>query len=366
MNCKVKSIRQYMKRESLSGVLITDGYNIQALSGYRGHTGIMLITFEQLYIFTDSRYTEQLRLEAPQALCVDIKGDGYAKTIARTLAMDVEETTLRLGFEDENISYKQYHALRAAFAETSKQKVELVALQDTINRLRIVKDKDALFYLAQAEAIGDRAFAHITDSIRPGMTEREIAFLLEGFMYRQGAEKTSFDTIVASGPNSSLPHAIPTNRPLQEGDFVTMDFGCVYKGYCSDMTRTIYIGDKPTAKMQEVYTIVKKAQCEALSAVRPGKKCCEIDAIARNVIQEAGYGDYFGHGLGHGVGLYIHEEPRFSPKCDDVLVPGIVITVEPGIYLPGEFGVRIEDMIAITEDGYQNLTNSTKELLCIA
>ena len=176
-------------------------------------------------------------------------------------------------------------------------------------------------------------------------------------------EGTSFDTIAASGANSSLPHAMPQPKLLAEGDFLTMDFGCMYQGYCSDMTRTIHIGDTVAEEQQKVYDTVLRAQLAALAAVKPGMVCSEVDKIARDIIADAGYGDYFGHGLGHSVGLFIHEEPRFSMKCDAVLTPGIVITVEPGIYLPGKFGVRIEDMIVVTEDGYRNLAASPKELI---
>jgi Xaa-Pro aminopeptidase len=203
--------------------------------------------------------------------------------------------------------------------------------------------------------------------IKPGMTEQEVALELEVTMRKLGATTLSFETIAASGENSSMPHAVPTGRRLKAGDFLTMDFGCVYEGYCSDMTRTVFIKDcglkQPTAKQLEIYNTVLTAQLEAMKMIKPGVVCSDVDACARRIISDAGYGDYFGHGLGHSVGLFIHEEPRFSKKCDTVLEPGMVITVEPGIYLPGEFGVRIEDLVVVTEDGYENLTHSRKELV---
>lgn len=367
MNNHDLEIFDIMKQKQLDAVIITDGYNMHAISGYKGHTGCMLLAKDIKYIFTDSRYTEQVTIEAPDVRCVDIGRDSYAAAIAKelmTLFIHPDKVLL-IGFEDEHISYRLYQAFEKALTDTFGERVKLVALKENINALRIVKTADEIEKLKKAEAIGDLAFSHIRDFIRAGMTEMEIALELECVMRKNGATNVSFDTIVASGPNSSLPHAVPTTRKVTEGDFVTMDFGCIYEGYCSDMTRTIFIGDNPLDKQQEIYNIVLEAQLAALDIVRPGLKCSEVDACARTVIEKAGYGDYFGHGLGHGVGLFIHEEPRFSPKCHDILKPGTVITVEPGIYLPGEFGVRIEDMILITEDGYQNLASSPKELICI-
>lgn len=388
-----QSIQEIMDRNRLSMLIITDGYNMHSLTSYKGHTGCLVYFIDKQYILTDSRYTEQATIEAPQLECVDIGGEGYSKTIARLMKPYVEQFEKKslmnlenhksqddhdnkdnkeqaeqflIGFENEHISYSQFIAYLNAFRDAYGNVFKFFELKDRINELRIVKSSKELDCLARAEQIGDMAFEHIVEFIKPGKTEMEVALELEYFMRSHGASGLSFDTIVASGPNSSLPHAVPTDRVLQEGDFVTMDFGCIYKGYCSDMTRTIFIGDKPSDKQKLIYDTVLKAQLAALEAIKPGEKCSDIDAIARNIIRDAGYGDYFGHGLGHGVGLFIHEEPRFSPKCDAILQPGIVITVEPGIYLPGEFGVRIEDMIQITEDGYRNLASSPKELICIS
>lgn len=380
MDNKLQSIIDIMDSNKLNMVIITDGYNMHALSGYKGHTGCIVCFMDKQYILTDSRYTEQATIEAPQLECVDIGRDGYSKTISSLMKPYIEQymnvqssdgiekadkTPFMIGFENEHISYSQFMAYLNTFREAFGNIFKFFELKGRVNELRVVKTEDELACLAKAEAIGDMAFSHILDYIKPGKMEMEVALELEYFMRSNGATGLSFDTIVASGPNSSLPHAVPTDRVLQDGDFVTMDFGCIYKGYCSDMTRTIYIGKEPSAKQQEIYDIVLRAQLAALEQIAPGKKCSDIDAIARDIIKNAGYGDYFGHGLGHGVGLYIHEEPRFSPKCDDILKPGIVITVEPGIYLPGQFGVRIEDMIQITEDGYRNLASAPKELICI-
>lgn len=379
MDSKLQSIIDIMDSNKLDMVIITDGYNMHALAGYKGHTGCIVYFRDKQYILTDSRYTEQATIEAPWLVCIDIGREGYSKSIARLMEPYIEQykkqsdeaidqankTPFMIGFENEHISYSQFMAYLNAFRDAFGNIFKFFELKGRVNALRIVKTEEELTCLARAEAIGDMAFSHILDYIKPGKTELEVALELEYFMRSNGATGLSFDTIVASGTNSSLPHAVPTERVLQDGDFVTMDFGCIYKGYCSDMTRTIFVGNAPSAKQKLIYDTVLKAQLAALAEIKPGKKCSDIDAIARDIIKAAGYGDYFGHGLGHGVGLYIHEEPRFSPKCDDLLEPGTVITVEPGIYLPGEFGVRIEDMVQITEDGYRNLASSPKELICI-
>lgn len=376
MDSKLQSIIDIMDSNKLDMVIITDGYNMHALAGYKGHTGCIVLFRDKQYILTDSRYTEQATIEAPQLECIDIGREGYSKTIANLMKPYVEQrfatqdalsstNKFLVGFENEHISYSQFMAFYDAFHKAFGDNIKFFELKGRVNDLRVVKSEYELKCLAKAETIGDMAFKHIVDYIKPGKTEMEVALELEYFMRSNGATGLSFDTIVASGSNSSLPHAVPTDRVLQDGDFVTMDFGCIYNGYCSDMTRTVFIGKAPSAKQQEIYNVVLKAQLAALADIKPGKRCSDIDAIARDIIKDAGYGDYFGHGLGHGVGLFIHEEPRFSPKCDEILKPGVVITVEPGIYLPGEFGVRIEDMIQITEDGYRNLASSPKELICI-
>ena len=365
MNTK-QIVKALLKEYDLHALILTDGYNIHHLTGYRGHTGMLVAYGDACMILTDSRYKEQVEIEAPDVECVDISKEGYAKKIVEIFAQAVG--TLRIGFENRQISYMQYKAFTDAFSESDID-IEFVPLESGVDKLREKKTADEIEKLAKAEAIGDQAFSNILPFIsahmKSGLTEQQLALQLEYEMRMLGAEGVSFDTIAASGHNSSLPHAMPSNRCLQDGDFVTMDFGCLYQGYCSDMTRTIHIGQSVDGEMQSVYDTVLKAQLAALSMIRPGVVCSAVDKCARDIIAEAGYGAYFGHGLGHSVGLFIHEEPRFSPKCDAVLEPGIVITVEPGIYLPGRFGVRIEDMIVVTEDGYRNLASSPKELICI-
>ncbi|MBQ9935002.1 MAG: aminopeptidase P family protein [Lachnospiraceae bacterium] len=360
MKERLDRLYNIIEDKKLSGIVLTDGYNIDYLTGYKGHTGMVLMLDKDRFILTDSRYTEQAQLEASQFTCVDIGLDGYSKTVRKI--MDEKYSNKKdivLGFEDKSISYSQYKALKDNLGD----EVQLVELGESINYLRMVKSQDEIELISKAEAIGDEAFNHIINFIEVGMTEKQVALELEYVMKSLGADGLSFDTIVASGANSSMPHAVPTDKVIEEGDFVTLDFGCIYNGYCSDMTRTVHMGDEMTEKQLEVYTIVINAQKLALMSIKPGMVCSEIDKIARDYIEDAGYGDYFGHGLGHGVGLYIHEEPRFSRSCDVILQPGMVLSVEPGIYLPGEFGVRIEDLIVVTEDGYDNLSSSPKVLI---
>ncbi len=307
------------------------------------------------YVITDSRYYEQVEKECEGLQLVKWESKGMAATIQELL---VEDKKIQIILEDD-MNLAQYMKLtevcrNCAFALGSKW----------IQKPRMVKDAEELAKLEQAEYIGDAAFTHILDVLKPGVSEREIALELEFFMKKQGASKLSFDTIVASGANGSMPHAQVTDRVLQSGDFVTMDFGCVYQGYCSDMTRTVAIGT-PTDEMKKVYQIVLDANLRAMEQIEAGKRCNGIDAVARDYIREQGYGEYFGHGLGHGVGLDIHEEPRFSPKCDVITQENMVITDEPGIYLPGQFGVRIEDLVVVKENGYQKLSQSEKKLIIL-
>ena len=307
------------------------------------------------YVITDSRYYEQVEKECEGLQLVKWENKGMAATIQELL---VEDKKIHIILEDD-MNLAQYMKLtevckNCSFALGSKW----------IQKPRMVKDAKELAKLEQAEHIGDAAFTHILDVLKPGVSEREIALELEFFMKKQGASKLSFDTIVASGANGSMPHAQVTDRVLQSGDFVTMDFGCVYQGYCSDMTRTVAIGT-PSDEMKKVYQIVLDANLRAMEQIEAGKRCNEIDAVARDYIREPGYGGYFGHGLGHGVGLDIHEEPRFSPKCDVIIKENMVITDEPGIYVPGQFGVRIEDLVVVKETGYQKLSQSEKKLIIL-
>ncbi len=350
---RIEKLRKKLKELDVEAILLSDAYNVRYYTGYSGGDGFVLVTIDKVIILTDSRYVEQVAKESPSCLCYDIGRNTYAVVISKLLK---EKEIHRLGFEDNSIGYKEYEGLKNQCVD-----IIFVEASDSIDSFRKIKDSNEIEYIRQAEAIGDGAFSHISSIIKVGMSEREIALEIEFYMKKSGADGLSFDTIVASGPNSSMPHAKVSDRKIVSGDFITMDFGCIYKGYCSDMTRTVAVGEC-SSKQGEIYDIVLEAQEEALSMLKPGMKCCDVDFVARDIIREAGYDKYFGHGLGHSVGLYIHESPRLSPTCSEILEPGMIMTVEPGIYLPGEFGVRIEDLVVITENGYENLTNSDKIL----
>lgn len=348
---RLTRLRQCLEKEGLDAFLVTHPDNRRYLSGFTGSAGTLLITHTDAFLLTDFRYVEQSKAQAP---LFDVR---QYKEMAETLADIVKLCGVkRIGFESDHVTHAQYEELK------TKVEAEWVPTKDVVSRLRWVKDANEIACIRKAAEIADAALAEILPKIKPGVTEKELALELEFAMKRRGAEALAFDTILAGGPNGALPHAKPTDRPLQSGDFLVIDFGAVWQGYRSDMTRTFAIGEV-SDKQREIYEITLKAQLAALEAVRPGKTGAEIDAIARDIITEAGYGDNFGHGLGHGVGLAIHEGPTLSWRAvDHVLEPGMLVTIEPGIYLPGWGGVRIEDLVVVTDDGCEILTKTSKEL----
>lgn len=338
---------------SVQALLVSDGFNMRYLSGFSGGEGYVYLSKKQKVIITDSRYTVQAEQESG-----DFKILQSAQNELELLnGLLREDGVSRLGYESEVVTASEYFKWRAALSVD-----ELVPAGNEITKLRWVKENWELLRIKEAEAIGDRAFSHILNIIKPGMTELSIAANLEFFMKENGAERLSFDTIVASGIHSAMPHAQPTGKKIEMGDFITMDFGCVYQGYCSDMTRTIVMG-KASPEQKKIYKVVLEAQNAALDYIREGRIGQDTDRVAREVIEKAGYGDSFGHGLGHSVGLYIHEEPRFSPRDDSVICEGMVVTVEPGIYVKGFGGVRIEDLVVVTGSGCENFTHSRKDLI---
>ena len=302
--------------------------------------------------FTDGRYTEQARHEVPdleRLTCLD----GFLEPVveaARRLGVR------RLGFESDGVTFRSYEDLRA-----SAKGMELVPVGGEVERQRWVKDDDELAALERAQRATDDAFDAVAGRLRDGMTERELAFELEAEMRRAGAERPAFDPIVAFGEDAAEPHHEPTDRPLSRGDVVKMDFGALVDGYHADMTRTVAFGEPPS-QLRDVHDLVRTAQQAGIEAVRVGATGAEVDAAARTVIEEAGLGEHFTHGLGHGVGLEIHEAPRLARGSDDVMAAGAVVTVEPGVYLPGVGGVRIEDMVEVREDGRRALPRADKDL----
>jgi len=349
-----KTISKLLKDKGLDAIVFTNQYNIRYLSGYKGDTGLLVQTAKKQYLLTDFRYIFQAEEEAKDAEVVDIAKLGYAGALKEIFAGNNVKTT---GFEAEQTLCAQ----RDAWKKKCRG-VSFVPVDEELADLRIIKTPEELEKLRRAEAIGDAAFIEILKFIKPGVTELQIAAKLEYTMKMLGAEGNSFDPIVASGVNSSKPHAVPTNKKVEKGDFLTMDFGCKFDGYCSDMTRTIVVG-KASDKQKDIYNTVLKAQLAVLDMLKPGRTGIEIDKVARDIIDDAGYKGCFGHGLGHGVGLFIHETPNANMRYDKKMKANMTLTDEPGIYISGFGGVRIEDMGAFTKDGFENYAKSPKELI---
>ena len=348
-------LQKIMKETGTDALLITDPFNMRYISGFRGGEGILYLSAERNVLITDSRYTEAAEQESDFEVLEESREHRRPELLLQCMKQDGAES---IGYEDQSLRCCELDRFREELPEVR----QWIPLRDRVDRLRRIKTPEEQELLARAEAISDAAFAELLKILRPGMTELEAAAELEYQMKKQGASGFSFDTIMASGKNSSMPHAIPSEKKLETGDFITMDFGCLYQGYCSDMTRTIVLG-RASEKQKEIYNTVLRAQEAALEIIRAGLTGQEVDRAAREIIEKAGYGPCFGHGLGHSVGLYIHEEPRLSPSDNTVLEAGMSETVEPGIYVPGFGGVRIEDLVIITEKGCRNLTSSPKELI---
>ena len=330
------------------------GYpNIFYYSGFASEDAYLLISHDRQILITDSRYTIQAHEQSPEFEIADIK-TGFENIFSKIGKMQI-------GYEENSMTVGEYKRLWKKLGHHQ----EFTEMQKLIDKPRRIKDETEIAKIAEAEKIGDAAFEYILPRIKSGRTEREIALELEFFMKKQGASRLSFDTIAASGKRSAMPHGMASGKVIENGDFLTLDFGCVFEGYCSDMTRTVVVG-KANEKQKEIYDIVLKAHTAAIDAIKAGEKCSYIDAAARNIIKNAGYGDNFGHGLGHSVGIEIHEMPSFSPKSNDIVENGNVITVEPGIYIEGFGGVRIEDLIAVKDGKAVNLTHSPKNLIEIA
>ncbi len=351
---RIEKLREEMLKESLTSFLITSAYNLHYLTGFTGTTGMAVITLDDAYFITDFRYTEQAEKE-----CFDYEIVQNFGPIFEELVDLIDEKGIpNMGFEEANVSFKEYVELEMLL------ETELVPISNMIESLREIKDEQEVSLIEKACEIADQAFSHILTYIKPGMTEIQVANELDFYMRQLGATGVSFETIVASGVRSAMPHGVASDKVIDQGDLITIDFGCYYKGYVSDMTRTISLGE-PKEKLKEIYQIVKDAQQKVLDGARPGMSGVELDAVARDYIESQGYGEYFGHSTGHGIGLEIHEGPNVSRLANKAFIPGNVITNEPGIYLPGIGGVRIEDDMLVTESGVKRLTHSEKELIIL-
>ena len=342
--------------DGLDAILLTGEANCYYAAGFMGE-GIALVTRRGSWYFTDSRYTEAADKAIGDAAVIRevSREKPFSALINEALAASGAE---KVGFEDQRMTVAEH----AVYSE--KLHCTLTPASSLMTELRGSKDEEELSCMTAAQRIAEGALEQILKEIRPGMTEKEIAARLNYLMVSAGAEKTAFDTIVASGPNGSMPHAVPGMRKVREGDFITMDFGCVYKGYCSDMTRTVALG-RPSDEMRNVYDIVLQAQLAGIAAAKAGVTGAVIDGAARKVIQDAGYGVYFGHSFGHSLGIDIHEAPNAAPGNDKPMPDGAVVSAEPGIYLPGKFGVRIEDVMILRPDGAQVITKAPKALLVL-
>lgn len=349
---RIARLRALLAEKILDAVLITKEENVCYFSGFCGDSTALIITRERLFLVTDSRYTEQAAAEAPAYEIVEQR-DGLDRKVAEVAAAC---GILALGFEGSVLSYDRCEQLRDLLGEISFD----TSLR--LDPLRQVKDPDEIALIRRACEIADAAFAHIIAYIQPGMTELEVAAEMEHFMRRAGSERPAFQTIIASGVRGSLPHGTASGKKIACGELVTMDFGAVCAGYHSDITRTICVG-RADARQRELYDAVLSAQQRALSAIRPGVTGVEVDCIARESLREKNLEQYFGHGLGHSLGLEIHEEPRLSKAGRGVLQPGMLITDEPGVYIPGWGGIRIEDTVLVTPEGAEPLTRAPKEFI---
>ena len=337
-------------------VLIHKPSNMFYLSGYTGE-GLLAVGNGFQAIVTDFRYTEQAERQAPgfQVLMIE-KGISHAALAAKLLS---EHGVVRVRYEDDQVTVRDFEKLKKDIPG-----VEFAPLDGAPEKARRIKDETELRLIEEACDISCRALDAILGKIKPGMTEKQLQLLLDYTMLEMGGDGLAFNTIVASGVNGSLPHAIPSDKKLEMGEMITLDFGAKKGGYCADMTRTIALG-QPSAEMKKIYDTVLLAQETCESMLAPGKCCRDIDGEARRIIDAAGYAGRFGHGLGHSVGIDIHEDPRLSPACGDLLEPGVTITVEPGIYVPGLGGVRIENTCVVTENGGRTLVHAQKALLIL-
>jgi Xaa-Pro aminopeptidase len=351
---KIEKLRKSFQEQGIDGILITSPFNRRYISNFTGTAGVVLISVEKSLFITDFRYVEQASKQAVGFDIVQHKG-----LIHDEIATQVEKLGIKkLGFEQDYVTYSSYQTYQNSI------KSELVPVTSLIENLRLIKTESEIKILKEAADIADAAFKHILDYIKPGLTELEVSNELEFFMRKCGATSSSFDTIVASGTRSALPHGVASDKVIEKGDFVTLDYGALHKGYISDITRTVAVGE-PTDKLKEMYNIVLESQLLSVEKIKPGMTGIEADAIARDYISSHGYGQYFGHSLGHGIGLEVHEGPGLSVRSEIVLKPGMVVTIEPGIYVPGVGGVRIEDDTLITEDSNETITHSTKDLIIL-
>lgn len=354
---RFSAIQQKLSPSGLDAILLLSPVNRRYAAGFASSAGAVLVTEKAAYLFTDSRYIEAARQQVSDAVVGEISLQKPRDAWLREAFSDWG--VRRLGFEERWTSQAAFQHLQESFPSMT-----LAPAQCLLDQLRMVKDQQELTAMRQAQAIAEAALTRVLPLIRPGITEREIAAELTYQMLLLGGEGNSFAPIVVAGKKTSMPHGVPGDETIAPGDFVTMDFGCLKAGYCSDMTRTVAVGHA-SGEMRQVYDVVLRAQEAGIARARAGVEGRLVHAAGEAVITQAGYGDYFSHGFGHSLGLEIHEGPNFSPGETCLIPAGAVLSAEPGIYLPGRFGVRIEDVIILTKDGCENITNAPKELLIL-
>ena len=350
---RLNRLRSALEEKKLDAILITTPENRQYLSGFVGTAGTLLISHDRAVLATDFRYTEQAGKQAPDFEVLEVTGWKW-------FVEKLEEIgPARVGFESQHVTMAAYRRILAAVKDMDENKPTFVGTSNLVENIRAVKDAHELTMLQNVIDISDKAMETVIPTLQAGQTEREISWMMEKAMREFGADSLSFDTIVASGPNGAMPHHRAGDRPVQEGEPIVIDMGAKLNGYCSDITRTVCIG-QPDDQFRKIYNIVLGAQLTAISTLKPSLNGEEADNLARNVLDEAGYKKYFGHSLGHGIGLAVHEFPRVGPTSPDVLEPSMVFSVEPGIYLSGWGGVRIEDLVVLEESGARPLSKARK------
>lgn len=339
--------------------LITSGVSKRYLTDFGSEDGTMLVTKNGGFFIIDARYFEHTEQQVTDPLCKVILQENLYEQLGAVIS---ENGVQRVYIEDEKLTVAQLSEFKRRFPDIVFD--ETNRLSDFMGQMRIVKTDEEIACITRAQRIAEAAFTKLLSNMRVGQTEKQIAAVLEFFMLEMGSDGVSFETIAASGVNSACPHAVPTDKPVRDGEFLTLDFGATYKGYHSDMTRTVVFG-KPTDEMKNIYNAVWGANSDAIKAVKAGISGKLVDSVARSTLDAWGYEEYFTHGLGHGVGLEIHEAPGLNSRSGTTLREGMIVTIEPGVYIPGRYGVRIEDMCVVTKDGCKIITETPKTLIYI-
>jgi Xaa-Pro aminopeptidase len=352
---RVAHLRKSLRHHSVEALLVTSRENVRYLTGFAGSAGWVLVSTDDMLLITDSRYIEQARIDVGEA-SARLADRGLMHYAAQQM---YSARTASLGFESEHLSFAAVKSLEDALSATGSH-CTLQATQNVVEDLRLVKDSTEISAMEDAAVLADDAISYARDTMRCGMSERHLAWSIERRLREHGSEAIPFDIIVASGPNAAKPHAVPGERRLAPGEPIVIDLGATVHGYCSDLTRTLFL-EHVAAPFGDVYQAVLSAHCAALAAIRRDMRAAEADTIARTVLAGAGFGEYFTHGLGHGVGLQVHERPTLNSRATDTLVENTVFTIEPGVYLPGQGGVRIEDTAILRDGRAHSLARSDKE-----